>query len=1002
MNINNITMRTKVPNLIPSLQNISVLFLNSKTFQMKRLIPLLVFVFFYTNMSALEINYNDKFANTIDKNNSPFALSINARDDNGNSVNGFSGGISLSNVLNNDTLNGSSVTSNQVNTTFVSSTNSGVTLSGTSVVVAAGTPAGTYSLTYRICDKLNPNNCDTAIVRVIVTAAEIDAVQDLTPLINGNTGGVSASNVLINDTLNGMPVNPSDVNLTFVSSTNSNIYLSGVSVIIAPGTPQGVYFLYYQICDILNPNNCDTTSVKVNVVSPGIDANSDYGIPVYSATGGVSFTNVLINDTVNGVLVTPSQVILTFLNSTNPGVTLVGSNVVVAPGTPVGNYVLTYQICETIDPNNCDWTYVYVSVIANNSIIANDDTGNPVNGTTGGVGYSNVLINDTLNGNPVLASQVNTTFVSSTNPGITLSGVDVLVAAGTPSGTYTLTYQICEIVNPSNCDTAIVTIKVIGNPSTIIANDDTGNPVNGSTGGVGFSNVLINDTLNGNPVLASQVNTTFVSSTNPGITLSGVDVLVAAGTPSGTYTLTYQICEIVNPSNCDTAIVTICVNTAPSVGTITQPTCVVTTGSVVLNNLPTGTWTINPGNITGSTASTTITGLASGDYTFTVSSSAGCTSVASATVTINAVPNVPNAPSVGTITQPTCASPTGSVVLNNLPTGTWTINPGNITGSSASTTITGLASGDYTFTVSSSAGCTSVASATVTINAVPNVPNAPISSGNLVECASTPIQTISATTAVSVPTGQTIAWYDAASGGNLVLNPILNSIDSITYYAEAIDGICNSTTRTSVTLTINPIVVLTGRSADADCNDDDVVTFNLNTYLPSGILTTGTWYDVDNTLGLTNNIFSPFEVPIGDYLFRYVLENPGSCPTVFELTMTVDDDCPVGPCGNILVNQALTVNSSPGTNDFFIIEGLENFECFPTNSVEIYNRWGILVYETKQYDNATNKFTGESNGRLTVKKADQLPTGTYYYIINYSNDKGISQKPLNGYLYLTR
>ena len=921
MNINNITMRTKVPNLIPSLQNISVLFLNSKTFQMKRLIPLLVFVFFYTNMSALEINYNDKFANTIDKNNSPFALSINARDDNGNSVNGFSGGISLSNVLNNDTLNGSSVTSNQVNTTFVSSTNSGVTLSGTSVVVAAGTPAGTYSLTYRICDKLNPNNCDTAIVRVIVTAAEIDAVQDLTPLINGNTGGVSASNVLINDTLNGMPVNPSDVNLTFVSSTNSNIYLSGVSVIIAPGTPQGVYFLYYQICDILNPNNCDTTSVKVNVVSPGIDANSDYGIPVYSATGGVSFTNVLINDTVNGVLVTPSQVILTFLNSTNPGVTLVGSNVVVAPGTPVGNYVLTYQICETIDPNNCDWTYVYVSVIANNSIIANDDTGNPVNGTTGGVGYSNVLINDTLNGNPVLASQVNTTFVSSTNPGITLSGVDVLVAAGTPSGTYTLTYQICEIVNPSNCDTAIVTIKVIGNPSTIIANDDTGNPVNGSTGGVGFSNVLINDTLNGNPVLASQVNTTFVSSTNPGITLSGVDVLVAAGTPSGTYTLTYQICEIVNPSNCDTAIVTICVNTAPSVGTITQPTCVVTTGSVVLNNLPTGTWTINPGNITGS---------------------------------------------------------------------------------SASTTITGLASGDYTFTVSSSAGCTSVASATVTINAVPNVPNAPISSGNLVECASTPIQTISATTAVSVPTGQTIAWYDAASGGNLVLNPILNSIDSITYYAEAIDGICNSTTRTSVTLTINPIVVLTGRSADADCNDDDVVTFNLNTYLPSGILTTGTWYDVDNTLGLTNNIFSPFEVPIGDYLFRYVLENPGSCPTVFELTMTVDDDCPVGPCGNILVNQALTVNSSPGTNDFFIIEGLENFECFPTNSVEIYNRWGILVYETKQYDNATNKFTGESNGRLTVKKADQLPTGTYYYIINYSNDKGISQKPLNGYLYLTR
>ncbi|NHM08404.1 hypothetical protein G4D82_14360, partial [Flavobacterium sp. CYK-4] len=72
-------------------------------------------------------------------------------------------------------------------------------------------------------------------------------------------------------------------------------------------------------------------------------------------------------------------------------------------------------------------------------------------------------------------SQVNTTFVSSTNAGVTLSGTDVLVAAGTPAGTYTLTYQICEILNPSNCDTAIVTVTV--SAASIIANDDTGTTV---------------------------------------------------------------------------------------------------------------------------------------------------------------------------------------------------------------------------------------------------------------------------------------------------------------------------------------------------------------------------------------------------------------------------------------------------------------------------------------------------------------------------------------------
>jgi hypothetical protein len=49
---------------------------------------------------------------------------------------------------------------------------------------------------------------------------------------------------------------------------------------------------------------------------------------------------------------------------------------------------------------------------------------------------------------------------------------------------------------------------------------------------------LANDTLNNAPVVADQVNTTFVSATNAGITLSGTNILlVAAGTPAGNYSL---------------------------------------------------------------------------------------------------------------------------------------------------------------------------------------------------------------------------------------------------------------------------------------------------------------------------------------------------------------------------------------------------------------------------------------------------------------------------------
>ncbi|MFH6945671.1 T9SS sorting signal type C domain-containing protein [Flavobacterium sp. FlaQc-50] len=85
--------------------------------------------------------------------------------------------------------------------------------------------------------------------------------------------------------------------------------------------------------------------------------------------------------------------------------------------------------------------------------------------------------------------------------------------------------------------------------------------------------------------------------------------------------------------------------TAPIVGTITHPTCIIATGSVQLSGLPaTGTWTLTrtPGAVqtTGSGATTSITGLAANTtYTYTVSSGA-CPSVSSVNVVINPIPQL--------------------------------------------------------------------------------------------------------------------------------------------------------------------------------------------------------------------------------------------------------------------------------------------------------------------------------------------------------------------------
>ncbi|WP_281309431.1 T9SS sorting signal type C domain-containing protein [Flavobacterium flavigenum] len=85
---------------------------------------------------------------------------------------------------------------------------------------------------------------------------------------------------------------------------------------------------------------------------------------------------------------------------------------------------------------------------------------------------------------------------------------------------------------------------------------------------------------------------------------------------------------------------------APTLGTTTYPTCSVATGSVVLNNLPTGNWELyrngNPTpiytNPTPNTTSYALTGLPAGTYTFTVKEG-NCISDASATLNMSQVAN---------------------------------------------------------------------------------------------------------------------------------------------------------------------------------------------------------------------------------------------------------------------------------------------------------------------------------------------------------------------------
>ena len=93
---------------------------------------------------------------------------------------------------------------------------------------------------------------------------------------------------------------------------------------------------------------------------------------------------------------------------------------------------------------------------------------------------------------------------------------------------------------------------------------------------------------------------------------------------------------------------------------------------------------------------------------------------------------------------------------------------------------------------------------------------------------------------------------------------------------------------------------------------------------------------------------------------------------------------------------AVTPNGD-GENDVFIIR---NIELYPENTVKIYNRWGVIVYETSSYGSVGNYFNGRSNGRVTIQVEELLPVGTYFYVVEYVVEG--ETKSRAGYLYLQR
>jgi uncharacterized repeat protein (TIGR01451 family) len=334
------------------------------------------------------------------------------------------------------------------------------------------------------------------------------------------------------------------------------------SVAIAAGTAAGTYTAIYQICDVADTSSCGSATVTVTVtVSTQVNALDAVDDTLSGASGGVTSGNVLTNDRLAGVAVTPATVSIDQLTGTQAITIQADGTVRIAAGTPAGSYAASYRLCETANPTNCDVAQVSVTVSVATAVIdAVNDSFGPINGSAGSPDLGSVLANDVLAGAVPTAANVILAQTSGL-PAINIAADGTVgVPAGTPAGTYTATYRICETSNPANCDAAQVTVTV--QAAGIIASDDTVGPINGTTGVQDVINVLANDQFNGQVPTAAEVTLQPVTQGPLSIDQNGL-LDIAPNTAAGTYLITYRICDAANPSSCDDAVVTVTVAAAP-------------------------------------------------------------------------------------------------------------------------------------------------------------------------------------------------------------------------------------------------------------------------------------------------------------------------------------------------------------------------------------------------------------------------------------------------------
>ncbi len=898
-------------------------------------------------------------------------------------------------------------------------------------------PNGTYTIDYTLSGA-NTGNSNTQLVFNNGTGSF-----NINPALIINSGVTTVTITSVQSTVGMQTCTRNISNLTdsFTIFPNPDLSDSTLDVmdicanqtavaVINDGSQPGIALLNgnYNILYNLTGNGVNSLGNVANITVSNGSANfnlnttglnpGNYTVTITNITNPATNCTSVANLTDNFVIKPNPDGLNTTIDAQSP--VCIGEDILVtvnntAMGLPNGTYAITYDITGAINALNQTATVTIANGTGNFTISNNtaNIAGNYLvtitsilSNTTSCI-VNSLTISDSFVVNPL----PNPTGIMFNNPRA-CKNLNALIsftdANSLINGNYTITYNLSGANNST------------GNTATIIA-------TNGSGSFQIPSNLLTN---NGNTtVIITQIASDATNCVNTNFVFPPI-------------TLVIEPLPDLSDSTLD--IMDICVNqTAIAViNDGSQPGIALLDGNYDITYNLTGTGVNSIGNVTNITVtngsanfSLNTAGLNIGTFTVTITNitnpATNCTSVANLTDNFVIKPN-PDGLNTTIDAQPlVCLGQNVLVTMNNtmmgLPNGTYAITydiTGTVSALNQSATVT-IANGTGTFTISSNVAnlpgnylvtITSILSNTTNclvnsltisdsfiVNPLPNPINIAFTAPNICQESNA---TISFTGANSLTNGNYTLTYSISgantSTGNNAMITVTNGSGSFVIPSNLIPNSGNSTITINVitssssncsnpmnnippiTLVINPTVKPTLKTdGEKFCAQNKPTIQNLS----ENATGTGTivWYDAPTG----GNQYSSTNLLQNGTTYYASLITTSNCASPNRLEVTVD----LSYCDDIFIPDGFSPNND-GLNDEFYVKNLE--EIYPNFELEIFNRYGNLVYKGNKN---TSRFNGISNQSFTVG-SDILPTGVYFYVITPNSSR--KNEPIQGRLYLSR